>query len=99
MDDCVSRRRSRNTRFRVRRADHSTTSMCTYRAFNDNYLAKVALRFKWCKNRIAEIALRSSLLENLVAEVALRLTLNIFFLQNLRCALRLLTFSPSFETA
>ena len=29
IDDGASRRRTRNTRFRARRADHSTTSMCT----------------------------------------------------------------------
>ena len=28
IDDGASRRRTRNTRFRARRADHSTTSMC-----------------------------------------------------------------------
>ena len=33
IDDGASRRRARNTRFRARRADHSTTSMCLFVLF------------------------------------------------------------------
>ena len=33
IDNGASRRRTRNARFRVRRADHSTTSMCDVKAY------------------------------------------------------------------